>query len=209
MTTPSDKSRGCATTFRCSGAACYLGFYPLLRLWRRPAPHTFVAHHCAQAMAAGFVALVWLLVDALFEAGETFLLIRFPEFARPFIDQWEPYLTYALLLPLILLGGLWLVSFGLALAGSTRPVPVLKRVARWRGAVRLSLAASSLVLTLLPIVVLLAVHATSRTRTTGEGAALYFLYDEGIPVPRWGYALGLYRVSLEADRRWGKGSTVL
>jgi len=209
MTTPSDKSRGRAKTFRCSGAACYLGFYPLLSLWRCPAPDTFVAHHCAQAMAAGFVALVWLLVDALFEAGETFLLIRFPRFARSFIVQWEPYLTYALLLPLILLVGLWMMSFGLALAGSTRPVPVLKRVARWRGAVRLSFAANSIALTLLPIIVLLAVHARSLTRTTGEGAAVYFLYDEGIPVPRWGYALGLYRVSLEAQRRWGKGSTVL
>ncbi|HXT40539.1 MAG TPA: hypothetical protein VN887_11030 [Candidatus Angelobacter sp.] len=196
-------------TKRCSGTACYLGFYPLLRLWRGPVTDAFVALHCARAMAAGFVALAWLLVDALFEASEMFLLICFPDFARPFIEHWEPYLTYALLLPLIVLVGLWMASLGLALAGSTRPIPVLKRVARWPGAVHLSYAANSLVLALLPIIVLLVVHATSLTRTSGDGAAVYFLYDEGIPVPRWGYAVGLYRISLEAKQRWGKGSIVL
>jgi hypothetical protein len=47
------------------------------------------------------------------------------------------------------------------------------------------------------------------TRRTVDNAKVYFLYDEGIAVPRWGYALGLYRISLQAQRNWGEGSTVL
>lgn len=64
-------------------------------------------------------------------------------------------------------------------------------------------------LALIALTIVLAFHAASLARTSREGAMVYFLYDEGIPVPRWGYALGLYRVTLQAQRNWGKGSTVL
>jgi hypothetical protein len=194
---------------RCLSVAWYFGLAPFLRSWRPIASNAFIDHHYAQAMAAAFVALVWLFVDAVVEAGETLFLIHFPDSARTFINQWEPYLTYAMLLPLVVVAGLWMGSVGLALAGSTRPMLLLKRIARKPQLVRVGFGANSFALALVLIVVVLTVHATSLTRRHGEGAAIYFLYDEGIPVPRWGYALGLHRISWEAQRRWGKRCTVL
>src|SRR5207237_10554473 len=65
------------------------------------------------------------------------------------------------------------------------------------------------VLSFVPLITLLALHATSLTRRSGGDAAVYFLYDEGISVPRWGFALGLYRITLRAQQNWGKGCVVL
>src|SRR5205823_13121039 len=95
------------------------------------------------------------------------------------------------------------------LAGSTWQVPLLKRLMRRPRVIRLSLLANSLVLFFVPLITVLALHATSLTRRSGGGAAVYFLYDEGISVPRWGFALGLYRITLQAQQNWGKGCVVL
>lgn len=104
---------------------------------------------------------------------------------------------------------LWVALVGLALAGSMWPVPLPKRLSRKHWPLRISLFANSAPLTMVPFVAAGAMWATSLTRRNVENAKVYFLYDEGIAVPRWGYALGLYRISAQAQRNWGKGSTVL
>jgi hypothetical protein len=163
-------------------------------------------------MAALFATLLVFLALCVLESLECVVLIRFPELEQPLINHlgWvAPWLDYGELAVVAAVLGLWLALLVLCLAGSPRPVPVLKRLARKPWAMRVSLLANSVALAAMPVVLGVGVHAESLTRRCGEDAAVYFLYDEGIQVPRWGYALGLYRISLQAQRNWGKGGTVL
>ena len=161
-------------------------------------------------MAAFFLLKLALVVFVVADVAATMLAVFFPDLERHFPRNWEWYVTGVTGLPIVALFVLWLWLLRLAFAGSMRQVMLLKRLTQRSWIVRLSFLANCFVLSLIPIVVALAFHATSLTRTSHEGAAaVYFLYDEGIPVPRWAYALGLYRVSLQAQRNWGAGCTVL
>jgi len=163
-------------------------------------------------MAAFAFFLMFFLAACLYDTGECFFIIQFPDFARQLIEQWGSflaYLDYASWLLIVALVALWITLLGLTLAGSTWQVPLLKRLMRRPRVIRLSLLANPLVLLFVPLITVLALHATSLTRRSGEAAAVYFLYDEGISVPRWGFALGLYRITLQAQKKWGKGCTVL
>jgi hypothetical protein len=143
------------------------------------------------------------------EIGWWVMLVYLPQLAPHFENPWNIRLSYALWLPIVAAVAVWIMLIGLALAGSSRQLPLLKQLARKRWIVRFSFLVNSVALALLPLVVVLAFHATSLTCKSRESAAVYFLYDEGIPVPRWGYALGMYRVSLQAQQNWGPGCTVL
>jgi hypothetical protein len=143
------------------------------------------------------------------EVGEWIMLVYLPQLAPHVENPWINRLAYALWLPSVAAAALWITLIGLALTGSSRPLPFLKQLARRPWIIRFSFLANSVALACLPIIAVLAFHATSLTRPNRAGAAVYFLYDEGIPVPRWVYALGMYRVSLQAQRNWGPGGTVL
>ena len=182
------------------------------RFRRSRLANPFVQHHHAQAMAAFFFLLVLFLAACLYDTGECLFLIQFPDLARQLVDQWGSFLAcldYALWLPTVGILALWITLLGLALSGSTWQVPLLKQLTRRPQVIRLSFLANSFVLALVPLTAVLALHATSLTRRSGQSAAVYFLYDEGISVPRWGFALGLYRITLQAQQNWGKGCTVL
>lgn len=189
---------------RLLSVAYYFGLSPLARLWRSRASNPFLQHHHAQAMAAFFVMLLVFLTIFLLEVGATFVCIYFPDIYGRFNQG--VILELALLLGLAIL---WLLLIGLSLAGSIWPVILLKRLVRQTWVIRVSSVSNALVLVLIPFIAWLAYHATSLTRANREGAAVYVLYDEGIPVPRWGYALGLYCVTLQAQRNWGADSMVL
>jgi hypothetical protein len=197
---------------RLLSASYYVGLAPLTRIWRSDSSNLFLQHHHAQARAALFLFLMFFLAACVFEGAECFILIQFPwleEFLVARFGSFLPYLDNAEVFVIAALLAFWVTLLGLALAGSEWQVPFLNRLSRrpWLG--RISSFANSLVLVLIPIVVILALRATTLTRRSAEDAKVYFLYDEGIEVPRWGYALGLYRISLQARRNWGKGSTVL
>ncbi len=197
---------------RLPSVAFYLGLAPLARFWRSRSSNTFVQHHYTQAMASAFFLLILFLAACLYDTGECLFLIYFPDFARQLINEWGfllAYLDYATWLPIIIVVALWITLLGLAITGSTWQVPLLKRLARRPRVVQLSFVANSFILAIVPLTTVLALHATSLTRTSGFGASVYFLFDEGISVPRWGFALGLYRITLQAQQNWGKGCTVL
>ena len=185
--------------------ACYLGLAPMIRLWRSRSSDPFFRHHYLQSMAAFFLALLWLCAIFLFETGVTIIQVRFPELGWR-LHAWEFYLIFIMLALLVLF---WVALVGLALAGSSRQMPLLKRLTHSAWVIRLSLISNAMVLVIVPIVAAVAVYATSLTSTNREGSAVYFLYDEGAGVPRWVFALGMSRVILQAQRNWGTGCTVL
>ena len=197
---------------RLLSAGYYLGLAPVTGLWRSPASNHFLQHHYAQAMAALSGLLMLLLAVCLFDTAECVTLIQLPGFEEQVIKQFGSLptdLDYAELVLIVALIALWVTLLGLCLAGSLRQVPLLKRLMKQSWVVRVSFLANCFVLILIPLFFVLVLWATSLTRRSSGDAKVYFLYDEGISVPRWGYALGLCRISLQADRNWGKGSTVL
>jgi hypothetical protein len=197
---------------RLLSSAGYLGLAPLARLWRSRSSNPFLQHHHAQAMSAVFCLLLLFLAACLFDTAECFVAIRFPEFAQQLTERWGSFLvnlSHAMWLPILALIALWITLLGLALAGSSWQMPLLKRLLHRPWVTRVSFLANSIVLALIPLIAFFALHATSLTRRSSDNAAVYFLYDEGVSVPRWGFALGLYRVSLQAQQKWGRGCTVL
>ncbi len=193
---------------RLLGLACYLGLAPLVHLRPSSFRTLFLRKHFAQSMAILFLFLSWFTVALLIDATEFLILIWLPD-----LDRWlglsEFYLTCLLLLLFGAVAVLWMASVILAIAGSSRQVPLIQKLAGVSRINRVCVAANLVLLALIPITAGLAWHATSLTKRIDGGARVYFLYDQGIPVPRWSYALGLYRISLEARRNWGKGSVVL
>lgn len=181
---------------RLLGAACYFGFAPAVSLVRR-LPSTFFQHHRAHALGMFFLCQMWFVAVLVLDIGEWIALVQFPDLTRH--KEWL-YVEYAAWALLAGLGVFWMMLVLSALRGSTGEMPLLTRLTRWPWVIRFSFVINSIALALIPILAVLALHATSLTRTNGPPAAVYFLYDEGIPVPRWAYALGLYRLSLQTQR---------
>ena len=130
---------------RLPSVAFYLGLAPLARFWRSRSSNTFVQHHYTQAMASAFFLLILFLAACLYDIGECLFLIYFPDFARQLINEWGfllAYLDYATWLPIIVVVALWITLLGLAITGSTWPVPWLKRLARRPRVVQLSFVAT-------------------------------------------------------------------
>jgi hypothetical protein len=194
------------------GASYFLGLAPLTQHLRTGSSDLFRLHHYAQAMAAFFAGLMVLLATCLLEGADCFVAIKSPALTQGAATRFESIVWCLDYVELVVFGGmllLWVAPLGLAIAGSTRPVPLLNRLVRRPWAIRASFLVNCLVLALVTVVLVIGVHASSLTSRSSNQAAVYFLYDEGIQVPRWGYALGLYRISLQAQRNWGAGSTVL
>jgi len=96
-------------------------------------------------MASAFFLLILFLAACLYDTGECLFLIYFPDFARQLINEWGfllAYLDYATWLPIIVVVALWITLLGLAITGSTWPVPWLKRLARRPRVVQLSFVAT-------------------------------------------------------------------
>lgn len=192
--------------------ANYLGAAPLTRLWRSKRDEVFFTHHFTQAMAVLFCLASAFIGFYLLDTVRCLVFIAFPQVAQQVTEHWVPFLRfvdYALWLPIIALATIWIMPMVFALCGSTRQLPLLKQLARRSWIIRLSLVFNTLILASIPIITVFAIHATSLTRTSHDGASVYFLYDEGVPVPRWVFTLGMYRITLQADRNWRKESTVV
>jgi hypothetical protein len=190
----------------------YLGLAPLTSLFRCRSSNPLLQHHRAQAMSAFFLLFLLFLTACLIDTAETILFVEFPDLAGSLVTRYgwaAVLLDFGSYAALVLAGILWISLLGLAVRGSTWKVPVLKQLSERKWIICFSSIVNSVVLVLIPLVAIFAVHATSLTRRSTDGASVYFLYDEGVGVPRWGFALGLYRILVQARRNWGNGSTVL
>jgi hypothetical protein len=185
---------------------CYVGLAPLLRLLRVGRGDEFVSHHRNQALTTLlllFLVLLWGLMALLLEV----YLVRNVSGRPPdFMIAFPPGL------------GVWslvtLVGVGMALGGSTRPVPLMARLARSQWLMRVALIGNSVLLSCTVLFVVLAMYASSITRVDGGPAPVYYLYDSqdtsflGEFAPKL-HALFCYRVSRVANERWGPGSVLV
>ena len=104
-----------------------------------------------------------------------------------------------------------MLGVGMALAGSTRPVPLIARLARSQLLMRVATVFNSVLLVLVIVVAGVGIHACSLALDDVVPAPVHFLFDNGESqrVGAWAVKLSCYRVSLVAQERWGKGSVVV
>lgn len=199
---------------RLSAAGFYLGLAPLLRLFRVGRGDPFIQHHAAQGLAIILAFLAVLFASCLYWLAISYLLVfRRDLYERlPSLGTWDDPVRDVLLIAPVFLGWLlsWLGGLMLALFGSRRVLPLIGRLARRPFLLRLAFTGNVSLLAAAALIAVFALHASSLTRDDDEPAAVYLLYDDmGGIVPRWVMNLGVYRISLAAQARWGPGSTIV
>lgn len=201
---------------RLLAAGCYLGLAPLLAVFRARREDGYVQHHVAQALvllgglpAIAFFSLAVYLGEILYWYGahDRPSWVQGDAFYKRFYVAAEIGAgLYFLVWALLLVAGLVL-----AVIGSVRGIPLVRRLARSGRVQRASLIGCGLLLAGVLLLAAITWHAASLTRSDDAPAKVYMLYDDGIGgiVPRWVFALGMYRISLEAEKRWGPGQVVV
>lgn len=204
-----DKSRPPWAT-RLLAVVGYLGLTPLVRLFRVRRDDAYLHHHQTQGLAAMVLLLLLLLMWPVYLTLETYLV-------RNRIGQASHYHTAEAWIAIVFLGGLGLwgltsiVAIGMAIVGSTRPLPLVAWLARRPRLMRVASIGNGFLLALVVLVVGLAIHASSLARDDAVPAPVYFLYDnQGFEfLGTWGPKLFCYRVSRVAQQRWGPGGVVV
>ncbi len=192
---------------------CYLGaapFFDLTQIFSRhrdtpkkqPQNYSFFHHHQNQALALFFILFLILITFLLTILILSYLLI----YQRPFYDAThpEPHL-FALNRRLLLA---WLVFWGygllLALLGSSHPMPIVARIAKRPLCRHTSTVLLLLLYTTIALLLPFTLHANHLAQNETPDAAVYMLYEDVDVFPHWIFPLGLYRVSLEAHKKWGE-----
>jgi hypothetical protein len=189
----------------------YLGFTPLLRLFRVRRQDSYLRHHQAQALATLLPLFLLLLIWAIWLAFEICLVRNHAQTSH--IHAAWTGMMIASLGGLGLWGLTWIVAVavGMAIAGSTTPIPLIAWLARRPGLMGLALVGNSVLLALVGLFAGLAIHASSSAREDVAPAPVYYLYDnrDHAFLGTWGQKLFCYRVTRVAQERWGPGSAVV
>lgn len=162
------------------------------------------------ALCCGFVLLASFF--GISELGVSAFFTLFPKPAEYLVEHWgwlAIYLDYVLWPSGLAVVAVWLALLGLALVGSAWPMPGLRALSYRTWVVRGTFWGNAVTWLLIPCVLVFGLYSTSMISRNREGAAVYFLYDEGIGVPRSFYAMGLSRIAHQAEQNWGRHCTVL
>jgi hypothetical protein len=199
-TRPNGKRRLLAIAF-------YLGLAPVLGWLRLRRKDAFVQHHYAQALAVVLVVLTTGVALLVASVGWSWVIIRHREVIEA-LPWGSDLAVVGVILSVVTV--LWAAGIGLAIAGSMRQVPLLRRLTVSRRAARLALAGNGVALVLIALITVLTLHAAALTRGLDDRPApVYVLYDDMQWCPRWVFQLGAYRIALAARERWGEGSVVV
>ncbi len=187
---------------RLVAAAFYLGLTPFLAWTRRCREDPFVRHHAAQALALLLVAATTGAVGLLLSLGWAWVIVAHREVIEvlPYGFDWGISAGVLLILALF-----WVLGLLTALAGSSRPLPLLGRLAVRPRIRRIGFVVNYACWAFAGLVAGLSLHASSLCRAEGP-APVYVLYDDMGVAPRWLFHLGAYRIALAARARWGDGS---
>jgi tetratricopeptide (TPR) repeat protein len=198
---PAWPSRLLAVTF-------YLGLAPLLAVFRLHRRNAYVQHHFTQAVTLVGLLAFLLLRSLVGGVVSAYLLLHHDDVSTTYLVLWiDNVVSAVLLVPWALV---WLLAVAVALRRSVWRLPLLGRLSGKRRIFRVALV-GNVGLTLVPVAVCaLTLHARAITREADDRpAAVYLLYHEDAPVPRCVFALGFYRMALEAQARWGPDSVVV
>jgi uncharacterized membrane protein len=183
----------------------YFGLAPLLAWARRCREDAFVRHHAGQALVLLLVAATAGVLGLLISVGWAWVIIAHREVieALPYGFDWVVCAAV-----LLLLAAAWLLGITTALAGSSRRLPLLGRLAARPRVRRIAFVVNCAAWVCVGLVAGLALHASSLCRAEGP-APVCVLYDDMGVAPRWLFNLGAYRIALTARERWGEGSVAV
>ena len=192
---------------RCLALFVYAGGLPLLALAPRWRKNPFVAHHYNHAAAIILLLLLVTSVSAIILLSLSYLLV----FHREFYESvhLESRMLSLIRKTYLCWDVLWLFAAVLALLGSTRHVLLVSRLAERKRLVRIGAVFSVGVCVITLLILPVAAHASMLVRSDPAPGAAYFIYEDLGIFPRWIFALGFYRVALEAREQYGRGSAVL
>jgi hypothetical protein len=190
---------------RLIAASCYLGLAPLAGWLRRCRADGFVRHHSTQALALFLVGVATAFLGLAVSVGWAWVIIHHREVYEAVHGGLDGVLAGGVLL---VLAAAWAFGLGTAVAGSTRPLPLVTRLAARRGCLRTAAAAHLAAYAGIALVIGLVAHAAALCREEGP-ADVYVLYDDMGVAPRWLFRLGAYRIARAARQRWGPGSTAV
>lgn len=192
---------------RTRAAGNYVGLLPLALFRGRRNRDDFAQHHSRQAGALFAILAVLAFLFVLIVLGLSYLLVHHRAF---YLDS---HIERHLLSGLRKLFLAWLVfwAFGLCLAllGSARPMPLIRRLAKypwiWRSGALALLATYSIGALLVPVWL----HARALAPAAQTQGSVYFLYEDNDVFPRWFFLLVFYPMTRTASDLWGDGSVVV
>ena len=185
----------------------YAGGLPLLAIAPRWRTRPFVAHHYTHAAA---VILLLFLATGL--ASAVLLILSYLlVFHRGLYESvhLEVHMLSILRKMFLCWAVLWAFAVALAMLGSVRHVLLVSRLATKGCLVRAGVALSCALYLIALLIAPVALHATTLVRSDAAPGAVYFVYEDLDTFPRWLFAFGFYRISLEARAQYGQGSVVL
>ncbi len=194
-----------ALSARLRAAAFYFGLAPLVAWSRRCREDAFVRHHAGQALALLLLAVAVLVLGLVAALGWAWVIVQHREVVEALPHGVEWIVDGVVLL---VLGVPWLAGLLLALAGSSRCLPLVGRLAGSPRLLRVAFVVNCGLWGLAGLVGGLALHAASLCRAEGP-APVCVLYDDMGAAPRWLFQLGAYRIALAARERWGEGSVAV
>jgi hypothetical protein len=192
---------------RARAAGFYLGSLPFYAFHPGRRSDTFSKFHYGQA-ASLILALAGLAFTLLITALVlSYLLVHHRDFYEGY--QLERY-SLGIIRKLFLA---WAVfwGFGLCLAatGSTRPMPLLHRIAWrpaiWRAACVVLIGCYGTIGILVPI----AFHGETMAPVDHTTGTVQLLYEDNGIFPRWLFLLAFYPMTSRATALWGDGSVAI
>jgi hypothetical protein len=184
----------------------YLTLFPWFPKSRRAAS-PFLQHHYSQAVSlfvllaglcASFVVVILLLSVALVYRRS--LYEGAPIEGRILDVLWKLFLCWLVF---------WVYGACAAVLGSAHPMPVVQRVARRPGLLRVGVLLAAGLQLLALLVTPFAVHASLLARQDARPGTVYMLYEDVDTFPRWLFTLGFYRIALQSRAQFGPGETVV
>jgi len=199
----------CSTTWpqRARAAAAYLGFLPLFLLFPTPRSGEFSRHHFRQAGALFAVLAALALALAATALSLSYVLVFHRGFYEDF--QLERYSLGILRKLLLAWGVFWAFGLALALLGSSRPMPLVQRIARRKTTVPLACAALVLAFGAVAVLVPLALHGRALAPPEVTEGPIHFLYEDNGMFPRWLFVLAFYPMTRTAVACWGPESVAI
>ncbi len=192
---------------RALAAGFYLGLLPLYLFLPGQRSQSYSRHHFRQAGALFAVFIALSLILAATALGLSYLLIYHRALYEGF--QLERYLVGTLRKLYLAWLVFWAFGLCLALVGSTRPMPLIHRIADrafvWRSACIGLLFAYGIVALLVPV----AYHGAKLAPAERIDGPIQFLYEDNNVFPRWFFLLAFYPMSVTATSLWGEESVVV
>ncbi len=192
---------------RARAASLYLGLFPIAFFMSKKDTDSFFRHHARQTGALFSVFLLLTALLATMAVSLSYMLVfHRGTYEGLHLERYSLGFLRKLYLAWFVF---WAFGFGLALVGSDRPMPFVRRLMKkaflWRSACGVALLLYAVLLSLVPV----AFHARALAPIDRSHGPVQFLYEDNDIFPRWFFLLAFYPMIQRATHLWGPESVVV